>query len=508
MKKDDHKKNEIKNITIASSQYEITQCYGSAGAEFLKGLRGVDRETGEVFDRSLKQISEYKINPDYAEQNIKQQAGFSAEVVSVNKRNAEAIIEGKNSRTYRSEDFPGYGKNHNTVDIIEISDGEIITSQTKFVSNKNALLKKIACGEGGGKNDLSRYLSENKLEVPTEQVESMKEHCREQSKSLREQYARLKAEGNIELAETKLEHAKNYEALEDKISDSGVTTEEAIRIRTNPEKETFKNIAKTSHKAGIEGAKLGATIGGSVSLIGNAIALYSGDKTLYEATSETIKDTAKSAGMGYATGFSGSTLKAYWSQSSSETLRAVAKTNLPATIISICASTGKLITRYAKGEINEAELAKEMGVSLSGMLSASMFAGIGQLAIPVPVLGGMIGGLVGYAMTNTFYQSFFDVLKEAKLSKQRREMVEMHCATAKMIANAYRENLTELFNTKIIQLKDTGQAMFDALDNPELSCEEFCTEMNRFALVLGKDLPIKSKAELDQAMQSDEPLQF
>lgn len=507
MKEDDHKKNEIKNITIASSQHELTQRYGLAGAEFLKGLRGVDRETGEVFDRSLKQISEYKINPDYAEQNIKQQAGFSAEVVSVNKRNAEAIIKRKTPNTLRSEDA-GYDPNHPIIDIVEKVNGNEITSQTKFVTDQKSLLKKIACGEGGGKNDLSRYLSVDNLEVPTEQVESMKEICREQSKSLREQYARLKAEGKIELAEAKLEHAKNYEALENKISDSGVTTEEAIRTRTNPEKETFKNIAKTSHKAGIEGAKLGATIGGSVSLIGNAIALYSGDKTLYEATSETVKDTAKSAGMGYATGLSGSALKTYLSQSSSETLRAVSKTNLPATIISICASTGKLITRYAKGEINEAELAKEMGVSLSGMLSASMFAGIGQLAIPVPVLGGMIGGLVGYAMTNTFYQSFFDVLKEAKLSKQRREMVEMHCATAKMIANAYRENLTELFNTKIIQLKDTGQAMFDALDNPELSCEEFCTEMNRFALVLGKELPIKNKAELDQAMQSDKTLRF
>lgn len=507
MKKKTNKNSSI-DIAIASSQFELTQRYGQAGAEYLKGYRGIDHETGQVFDRSLRQISESKINPEYAEQNIKQQAGYSAEIRSANRRNAKAIIEGRNSYTYRSEDVAGYGKNHNTIDLIEISDEKIITSQTKFISNQGDLLKKIACGQGGGKNDLSRYLDVDKLEVPTEQVESMKEICREKSKGLREQNANLKAKGKTDLAKLKLKQAENYEALEKKISDSGLSTEDAIRTRINPEKETFKEITRTSHQAGIEGAKLGAAIGGSVSLVSNAIALYSGDKTLCEATSETIKDTAKSAGMGYATGFSGSALKAYCSQSSSNTLRAVAKTNLPATIISICASTGKLIARYAKGEINEAELAQEMGLSLSGMLSASMFAGIGQIAIPIPVLGSLIGGMVGYAMTNTFYQSFFDVLKETKLSKQRREIVEMHCATAKIIANEYRKHITQLFDSKITQLKDTGQAMFDALDNPELSCDEFCAEMNRFALMLGKDLPIKNKAELDKVMQSNKPLCF
>lgn len=502
------KNNDATHIAIASSQFELTQRFGTAGAEFLKGFNGIDHETGQVFDRSLTQISNSKVNPDYAPQNTKQQAGYAAEVRSTSKKNAEAIIQGKNKRTHRSEDLPQYGKNHNTVDIVEIDNGKITTSQMKFVNNPNQLLKKIAGGHGGGKNDLSRYLEVDKLEVPTEQVESMKQYCREQSKALRQQSQHLKAQGNHELAQTKLKEAQNFDNLEDKITDSGLTTEDAINTRINPKRETVKDIVHNSHQAGVQGAKFGAAIGGSISLVSNAIAIYAGDKSLAKATQDAIKDTAKSAGMGYLTGFSGSALKTMWSQSSNATLRSISKTNLPATVISICTSTGKLIKSYAKGEINEAQLAQEMGLSLSGMLSASMFAAIGQIAIPIPILGGMIGGMVGYAMTNTFYISFFDVLKEAKLSKQRREMIEMHCAIAKIIANTYRQRLTELFDRKITQLKDTGQAMFDALENPELSCEEFCAHMNRFAMTLGKDLPIKNLVELDQAMLSHEPLRF
>lgn len=135
--------NELKNISIACASAELVSRYGSAGAEYLKGLRGIDYETGQKFDRSLIDISNYKTNPEYVDNNIKQQAGFSAEINSVSKKNAEAIIAGKPNRFSRSEDIAGYGKNHNVVDIIELIDGkEISTSQMKFVSNPEGLLKK------------------------------------------------------------------------------------------------------------------------------------------------------------------------------------------------------------------------------------------------------------------------------------------------------------------------------------------------------------------------------
>jgi hypothetical protein len=54
----------------------------------------------------------------------------------------------------------------------------------KFVTNTEGLIDKIAAGAGGGKSDYSRYMTVDKLEVPTEQVEEMKAYCRTQTEKL------------------------------------------------------------------------------------------------------------------------------------------------------------------------------------------------------------------------------------------------------------------------------------------------------------------------------------
>lgn len=382
-------RNNLTDTAIAGALSETVSRYGLAGAEFLKGLRGVDYETGQIFDRSLRKVAQGKLNPNYYEQNLKQQAGFSAEIASVSKKNAQAIMSGNNSRFSRSEDIASYGKNHNVVDIVELLEGqEISTSQMKFVGDYENLLNKIAKRNSGNKNDLSRYLEVDRLEMPSEQVEKAKAYCREQAKSLKQQ-------------------AKNFEKLESKISDSGMTTEEAIAYRLNPEWETVKDISRVSHQAGIQGAKFGAVIGGSISLVTNIIAYKSSNKELSEAVVDTGMDTLKSAGVGYGTAFTGTAIKSYMAQSANEVVRNLSKTALPAMIVSACLATSKSVASYAKGEIDESTLMQEMGISVTGMLSSSAFATIGQIAIPIPVLGGLIGGMIGYTLTNTFYQSFF-----------------------------------------------------------------------------------------------------
>lgn len=115
-------------------------------------------------------MSEYQVHPDYAASNIKQQSGYSAEIASVSKRNAEAIRENRDIRYSRSEDLPGYGKNHTAVDIVELQGGKTTTTQMKFVSDPKTLARRIAEGEDGGNSDLSRYLGVDKIEVPTDQV--------------------------------------------------------------------------------------------------------------------------------------------------------------------------------------------------------------------------------------------------------------------------------------------------------------------------------------------------
>ena len=65
---------------------------------------GIDNENGKTLVKGLKQVSQFAVNPDYAWQNYKQQAGFSAEIKEVANTNAENIIKGSKIYKVRMDD--------------------------------------------------------------------------------------------------------------------------------------------------------------------------------------------------------------------------------------------------------------------------------------------------------------------------------------------------------------------------------------------------------------------
>ncbi len=89
MKKDREKKQKYNNITdatIMDSTSEESALYASANREHLS-----------VLDK-LEEISKRKINPNYINQNINQQAGYSAEIKEQAHVNAHNILAGKRER--------------------------------------------------------------------------------------------------------------------------------------------------------------------------------------------------------------------------------------------------------------------------------------------------------------------------------------------------------------------------------------------------------------------------
>lgn len=133
MKKDREKKqkyNNITNATIMGSTAEESALYASA-----------NREHFSAFDR-LEQISKRKINPNYTNQNINQQAGYSAEIKEQAHVNDHNILAGKRERIVQYDDlsseqkaqvknlFPNYAtpsKNHEFVDYVSVDEkGNVI----------------------------------------------------------------------------------------------------------------------------------------------------------------------------------------------------------------------------------------------------------------------------------------------------------------------------------------------------------------------------------------------
>ena len=83
---------------------------------------GIELENGGK-TLGLEDISKLECkHPDYMAQNIKQHAGYAAEVISTTKENLAAKLEGSGIQTYRADDRPDlYAKNDQYVDKIRVN---------------------------------------------------------------------------------------------------------------------------------------------------------------------------------------------------------------------------------------------------------------------------------------------------------------------------------------------------------------------------------------------------
>ncbi|MDH3066626.1 hypothetical protein QEP16_25135 [Achromobacter insolitus] len=495
---------------VSMSARETVGHYGSAGAEFIKGYRGVDNDTGQVFAKGLDGISKHKVsaNPAEALKNIKQQAGYSAEVAATSRDNAEAIIAGSKQRTARSDDLPEFGRNHNVVDRVQVIDGKIIDgtqTQMKFVSNRNELFSDIAREDGR----FARYRGV-KLELPSEQYVGAQQFCRDKAKELRSNALEAEKNGRPPEVVAKLRRdADNYDELAGNVRDSGLTTEDAIFYREHPKLATMRDIARTGHRAGMQGAQYGAIVGASVSLLKNAFAIAQDRMSLKEAAEEVAMDTIAAGAVGYGTAAIGAVTKAMMQQSSSQHIRVLANTSAPTLALNVCISLGTSIKRYATGEINETELLSEIGEKGAGMLSSGMMAALGQVVVPIPFVGAAIGGMVGYTLSSVFYHAALDAAKSASLSRERLARVQELEAAARLQLAAEQAALDAFITREIPLLQQETRQMFLVVDGLQGNgIDDFVSEIDRFATLLGKQLQFQSKAEFDFFMTSDEPLRL
>lgn len=492
-------KQDIKNTTVALSTNEVVKRFGSANAEFIKGYTGVDNETGIRLAKGLKDISKHKLNPEYVKQNLKQQAGYSAEVALTSKDNAELIIKGSKIRVSRSDDLKQYGRNHNIVDRVQVIDGQIISgteTQMKFVGNRNDLFKDITQPDG----KFARYRG-IKLEIPTEQYEGAVEYCQQEAIKLKDNAIKAEKNGKLEVAKKLREQADNYEELSKNIKDAGMTTDEALSYRLNPLKNTIKDIAKTSHRAGLEGAKYGIIIGGTVSIVQNFFAVAQGEKKLDEVTFDVVKDIGFSGALGYSTAAVGSAIKSGMQQSSSKALQNISNTSVPTLVVNVCLSLGSSIKRYVNNEIDGLEFLEEIGEKGSGMLSAGMMASLGQIAIPIPFVGAAIGGMIGYSLSSIFYKAVLDSGKMAKLAEDRYKEIKKTQEYLREQIAIEKQTLLKFIEQEFSSINKEVNLLLDSIEKSDYDIDTFANQINQFSNLLGKELQFKNQSEFNAFMQ-------
>ncbi len=451
MKKDREKKQKYSNITdatILGSTSEESTLYASANREHLS-----------VLDR-LEEISKRKINPNYINQNINQQAGYSAEIKEQAHVNANNILAGKRERVRQYDDlssgqkaqvkklFLNYAtpnKNHELVDYVSVDKKRNVIpgtlTQSKFVGRNGA-----ECFEKFLSKDYEKYLKNGvKMEIPKDFFGDFQKEANIKIKSLEFRIAKQKELGDFQKAgilERRLQKCKTIKAH---TRPASATKAEAIEARLNPNLSTAKDVANLSHQAGMNAAQTGALISSGVSLLTNIYECFANGKDPIKAIKHTTIATLKGGALSYGSAFASSSLGGWMQSSANKIIQSLGKGSIPAMIVSVVATNATILGRYLSGKIDEAELLKQLGKANTTLVSSWAMAVAGQALIPIPVVGALIGGLVGAVLSETCLNSLLKAREEAKLAHQRRIEIERECRELIKLLKAYQNQFKEVF---------------------------------------------------------------
>ncbi|MGL2879035.1 hypothetical protein ACQKAT_00550 [Helicobacter pylori] len=451
MKKDRKKKQKYSNITdatIMGSTSEESALYASANREHLS-----------VLDK-LEKISKRKINPNYINQNINQQAGYSAEIKEQAHVNANNILAGKRERVRQYDDlssgqkaqvkklFPDYAtpsKNHEIVDYISVDEkGNVIPrtlTQSKFVGRNGA-----ECFEKFLSKDYEKYFENGvKVKIPEDFFGDFQKEANIKIKSLESHIAKQKSFGNFQKANILERRLQKCKTIKAHTRPASATKAETIEARLNPNLSTAKDVTRVSHQVGMNAAQTGALIGGGVSLVTNIRECIANGKDPMKAIKHTAIATLKGGALSYGSAFASSSLGGLMQSSANKVIQSLGKGSLPAMFVGACVTNATVLTRYFSGKIDGTELLKQLGKANTTLVSSGAMAVAGQALIPIPMVGALVGGFVGAILSETFFNAFLKAREEAKLARQRRIEIEKECREIIKHLEAYQNQFKEVF---------------------------------------------------------------
>lgn len=504
------------NAGVAGVSQNTVSRYGAAIKEHLVAYDGVDPEANANLKRSLEKISKYKrpasSDPNYS-RLTKSQAGFSAEVKSTARKRAEQAISGKKPHTVRTDDVPDH-VNDPLFDITSKVDSKgnpvpAASVQVKFIgsSPKDAVTKML----GGGGN-FRKYDENNvKIEVPSDYYDGMKADLKTRITSLRKQCQHLEKQNDSKTLAGKRAELDRCRRLNKNLRKSNTSSEEAIQARNHPVWSTTKDVLKVAHRAGWKQAGIGAGIGGGVSLVRNIMECVQGEKTPEEAALAVTGDTAAAAAGAYSVTFVASAFKGFLQKAESPLLRIISKSNLPTYLVTTTLEIGKTMFSYFKGEIDTVECLDELGEKGYGMLNSALYAGIGQIMIPIPILGALAGSIFGYALSAVSYHSLLDSLKDAKLAHEERLRIEKESKEAVAMLQSYRAELEEKIQQVFSNRRQFFDSVFDQMKNA-LQIDDpngYISAVNRITERCGKEPLFRNTEEFDELMENpDVPIRI
>ncbi len=207
--------------------------------------------------------------------------------------------------------------------------------------------------------------------------------------------------------------------------------------------ENMQNISlQSSHEAGVDITESKMLIKFAPLLLMNLYEYVGNGKDSKEAFDQAMKD-AKDVVLSYGRA---AFLKDMVLNSPNETIQSFdgdleGVMHLEKTGIECC----KIFIDYGSQKIDDDELSCRLLHTGTKILGTKAMAVAGQVLIPIPVVGAIIGNFVGALLSKTLCENLRDALKEAKLTRQRRIKIEKECRESIRLLETYRNQFKEVF---------------------------------------------------------------
>lgn len=453
--------------------------------------------------RSLKGISQSKVNPDYKENNIRQQAGFSAELLTEAEANKQNIL---NNNPNRLRTADGLGKTNDQINDLYLTDakGNILDSghsQSKFlgyIENPEDSYKKIV-NEYTSNPKYEKYMN-SEISVPTDQYEQAKKFAEQERLRFLEE---AKKTTDINKREELLKKAKKAEKLKNSLSDSGVTREEAVKARLNPKAYVVKKTIKDIHDNSASTAKGAMIVSGVISTGRNMYDVIKNDKSIKDASIDIAKDVAIVGGKAYAINATSMTTALIMRNSKKQVLRRLGSTSAPTTMVVAVTEITTSMRSYAKGEITSEELLIQLGEKGSASVASAYGATVGTFLLPG--IGTVVGGMIGHTLSSIMYNSSLEILKESRIAYERRVEIEEISKQAISEMKKYRADLQIAFQQEKYNKDKLFNNFFIELNSFEKTQDvnKLFASIDQIGDYLGIDSQFKTFEEFDDFMSDD-----
>ncbi len=463
----------------------------------------------------LSRIAGHRVNPEYRDQNLRQQAGFSAEIKQVARQNAEAIASRDGRRVIRTDDLGHV--NHPVADIVAVDPKSGLPNRNADGSFSDGAQMKVH-------KDLKKYrqlYGENfekyqsvDLVLPPDQFDAVMADWAAQVESIEKQRDKLAGSGNAEVAAQKQQQIDAIQDARRRARKSDVTTAEATEARTAPTTSVARDVLDLSHRAGLEAAGQGAMISGAFSLVRNTYQVARSDKDIGEAATDLAIDTGKAALGAYAVGASSTALAGAMQSAGNQLVRNMGRSNAPAAIVQSAAMLATAFYRMLDDDLAPSEFAahitRESVLLATSMTGSNLGAMVGTVVMPGvgTLVGGLVGGMVATMLSGSLYAELQRSARAVARSDWQRQQTAAMCSALIAQHRQYRADMDALFDTWFVESRQRIGAGFQSMSDALVEGRSIHDGLGQVASAMGLTLRFADRVAFGAHLRSGRPLEI